>query len=315
MVQTPEQDEIVPLISDIIAMGMTAELKALQPRFFLISESMLDALLKESAFCGKLGIFRCLWEQCVLRNHGVEPQVYVRLYACESIEGKNIEVLEYLAPKIDMTETKHSNHSERNYSEHRDYLSTYMQLSASSDPSRIFNIWMKQAREWNSDWLTKEWLVGCFTEPAIQERFADLLEAEASRSRFSPSQLSVALRNIAVTTCAPSIARVLLKHGAAVDYRTKNIRGRQCIRTPLLAAASKNTKDAAELMKLLLLAGADPNASYDPKNRNEPKFVGMAIGARQISKWLQMSWSELVEWTAAERSKNLEADGTRPVDS
>lgn len=302
MVQTPEQDEIVPLISDIITMGMTAELKALQPRFILISDPMLIMLLKESAFCGNLEIFRCLWDQHVLRNKGVEEQYYIREFACESISGVNIEVLEYLTPKIVM----------RN----KTFLDMpYMTLSAKSDSSRIFNIWKNKVREWSSVWLLGETVLSALTESAIQERFADLLEAEASRGRFSLFQLSVALKYIASTTCAPSIARILLKHGADVDHRSKHIKGGGRKKTPLLAAASKTTKDAAELMKLLLLAGADPNASYDPKNRNEPKSVSTAIGARQISKWLQMSWSELVEWTAAERSKNLEADGTRPVDS
>ncbi|OOQ87201.1 hypothetical protein PEBR_18028 [Penicillium brasilianum] len=303
MVQSPEQDEIVPLISDIVAMGMTAELKALRPRFNLISDLMLSTLVRESAFCGKVEIFRCLWDQHVLRNKGVEERYLIWTCASEAILGKNIEVLEYLTPRIFVTDKEYS-HDQR----------TYMRLSASSDSSRIFNIWKQQAREWDSEWLIKD-LVGFLTEPTIQERFANLLEAEASRGRFSQSQLSVALKTIASTTCAPSIARVLLKQGAIVDYRIKQKGERARIKTPLLAAASKTTKDAAELMKLLLLAGADPNASYDPKNRNEPKSVSTAIGARQISKWLQMSWSELVEWTAAERSKNLEADGTCPVDS
>ncbi|CEO59984.1 hypothetical protein PMG11_04631 [Penicillium brasilianum] len=315
MVQSPEQDEIVPLISDIIAMGMTAELKALLPRCLnLISDPMLSTLARESEFCGKLEIFRYPWEQRNFQYMGVDQQSFIRSYASEAIMGKNIEVLEYLAPRIAVTDKDNSND-----------LRTYMRLGASSDSSRIFNIWKKQAREWNSDWLIKEWLVRFLTKPTIQERFADLLEAEASRGRFSPFQLSAVLKIIASTTCAPSIARILLKHGADVDYRTRKFSGRELIKTPLLAAASKTTKDAAELMKILLLVGADPNASYYQRTQkafyhrrtkhSEPTFVGMEVGARQISKWLQISWTELVEWAAAKRSKNLQADDNRPVDS
>lgn len=296
--KNPEEDEIVPLISDIIAMGMTDELKVLLPRFNLIRDYMLDALVKESAFCGKLEIFQHLWEQRKLKNKSgaTITQHFVRECACESISGENVEVLEYLAPMIKIIEPYNS--------EGEWHLANCMKRGANSESPRILEVWKKQAGECNAHTLICENLLRGLTDPDKQERFAAILDERASRGQLSWYQLSAGLKSLASTTCAPSIARVLLKHGAVVDFRSKNTRGTELIKTPLLAAAGRSSKDAAELMKLLLLAGADPNASYCPKKGSEPKFVSMQKGARRISKWLRFSWTELVEWTATERSKN-----------
>ncbi|KAJ5826600.1 hypothetical protein N7447_003363 [Penicillium robsamsonii] len=71
-----------------------------------------------------------------------------------------------------------------------------------------------------------------------------------------------------------------------------------------MAAAAKKTREAAELMKLLLLAGADPNAFHQRTKDSEPKSPGMGKGAKQISKWLGMTWDELVKWAAEQRSRS-----------
>jgi hypothetical protein len=301
--KTPEEDEIVPLISDIIAMGMADELKVLLPRFYLISDYKLDALVKECAFCGKLEIFQHLWSNAKVerkrRNKSTsatKEQRFVRECACESISGENVEVLEYLAPMIRIIESYNSSGEWE--------LANYLKSGANSESPRISEIWKKQAGECNAHTLICEPLLRGLTDPDKQGRFAAILDERASRGHLSWDELSTALKKLASKTCAPSIARVLLKHGAVVDFRSKHTRGTELIKTPLLAAAGRNSKDAAELMKLLLLAGADPNASYCPKKGSEPRFVNMEKGARGISKWLPFSWTELVEWTAAERSKN-----------
>lgn len=75
-------------------------------------------------------------------------------------------------------------------------------------------------------------------------------------------------------------------------------------KTPLMLAAAKMTREGAEMMKLLLLAGADPNALYQRKKDSEPTTAGMERGAQNVSKWLGMTWDELVEWAADQRSRS-----------
>lgn len=286
MIQDPEQDEIVPLISIIIQTGMTAELQPLLSRFRLLRRELQEALVKESAFCGKLQIFQLLFEQCSLQDSGFYKSSLLSRCAEESIRGENHEVLESIEKSTLGRELD------------------YMKLGANSESSRIFDTWKKQVVGVNSKSLLSGHLFRSLRDPAKQERYAGLLDEEASRGIFLRPELSVALKEIASTTCASSIARVLLRYGADVEYRAKNKKGQNSM-TPLLLAARKNTKEGAELMKLLLLAGADPNASYRIRKDGEPQFASMGIGAQNISKWLPFNnWSELVAWAAAERSNN-----------
>lgn len=285
MIQYPEQDEIVPLISNIIETGMTAALQPLLPRFRLLRLELQKALVKESAFCGNAQIFQLLREKFLLPESSSYKLSVLAECAEESIKGENHEVLESIG-KLDGPVS--------------DY---YMKLGANSESSRIFDTWKKQVVGLNFQ-LLDPYLLRSLTDPAKQERFASLLDEEASRGIFSRAELNVTLKNIASTTCAPSIARVLLRYGADVEYRAWNKNGKNSM-TPLLLAARKNTKDGAELMKLLLLAGADPNASYRIGKYGGPQCASMGIGAQNISKWLPFNnWSELVAWTAAERSNN-----------
>lgn len=295
MMKNIDKNEIVPLISDIIAMGMTDELKALLPRFkqTLRHTYSLNLLVRESAFCGKLEIFQQLWEYRI--STFTETQSLIRDCARESISGENVEVLEHLAPMIQLIE-KYNTRNEWS-------LATYMRSGLNSESPRIFEIWKKQAGKCNAHTLISEYLFAGLTNPDKQEQVAAILDERASSGHLSSDQISSGLKNLASRSCAPSIARVLLKHGADVEFRSANSGESEHHKTPLLAAAGKSSKDAAELMKLLLLAGADPNACYRPKKGSEPKFASTQKGARGISKWLPFSWTELVEWTAEERSK------------
>ena len=286
MIQDPEQDEIVPLISNIIETGMAAALQPLLSRFRLLRRELRRALVKESAFCGQLQIFQLLFEQYWLSETVADRSSFLAKCAAESIRGENHEVLESIGKSKLEVEPD------------------YMKLGANSESSRIFDTWKKQVVGVNSQLLLSGYLFRSLRDPAKQERFAGLLEEEASRGIFSRPALSVSLKEIASTTCASSIARVLLRYGANVEYRAKNRKGRNSM-TPLLLAARKNTKEGAELMKLLLLAGADPNVYYRIRKDGEPQFASMGIGAQNISKWLPFNnWSELVAWAAAERSNN-----------
>jgi ankyrin repeat protein len=76
--------------------------------------------------------------------------------------------------------------------------------------------------------------------------------------------------------------------------------------TPLHHAAKKTTTAAAELMKFLLLSGANPNTSA--LVRGKTLTPSMERGARNISKWLGMTWDELVKWAQEDRKKRSQND-------
>jgi len=112
--------------------------------------------------------------------------------------------------------------------------------------------------------------------------------ALAKRDDFNDVLIKLAKKN-----CSIDIAKFLLRNGANINTRgsERNL-GRG---TPLYYAAGGTTVEAAQLAKFLLESGADPSANV------RGRTAGERPGAQRISKWLGMTWDELVESTAAAR--------------
>ena len=106
--------------------------------------------------------------------------------------------------------------------------------------------------------------------------------------------LGTALINVASSTCSVKLAEYLVGHGAEVYNR----RSDKCL-TALQHAARRTSAAAAEMMKYLLLQGADPEA----KSGQARLRIHEEKGAKGIAKWLGMSWDELVAKTKEERKK------------
>lgn len=94
--------------------------------------------------------------------------------------------------------------------------------------------------------------------------------------------------------CSVDIAEFLLRNGA--DVNTRGISASARNGTPLYIAAGRTTVEAAKFMKFLLEFGADPYVVVGGRT------AGELPGARNISRWLGMTWDELVESTAAARA-------------
>lgn len=100
------------------------------------------------------------------------------------------------------------------------------------------------------------------------------------------------LPTIADSSCSVNLARYAIQHACEIDKSNNNSL------TALQIASRKTTQQAAYLMEFLLLQGADPNP------RTARKRIGDERGARGISKWLGLTWEQLVERTTKERQRN-----------
>ncbi|PQE19337.1 Nacht domain protein [Rutstroemia sp. NJR-2017a BVV2] len=109
---------------------------------------------------------------------------------------------------------------------------------------------------------------------------------------MSKQNLGRSLADVAQSSCSVRLATLLIEAGANVDYRRS---GRYM--TPLHYAARKTSVEAAELMKFLLQRGADPEVTAGEEERR----LQEEEGPKGISKWLGISWNELVEQTKKER--------------
>jgi hypothetical protein len=99
----------------------------------------------------------------------------------------------------------------------------------------------------------------------------------------------------------------LINGGADVNFRTVQ-KGNHQFTSLLMLAAGRSSQEAAEMMRLLLLSGADPNAYVKSRKKGELRTVAMQRGAKQLPRWLGMTWDELVTWTTDRRSKGLQEE-------
>lgn len=112
-------------------------------------------------------------------------------------------------------------------------------------------------------------------------------------ANLPPEKISKVLMSIGATTHSIRLAQILLQHGATVDWRYPYSRGF----TPLKKTARTDTAEAADFMKFLLYQGADPNVN---------KTIGRMKGPKNISKWLGVTWDELVQKVKEDRGKGIQ---------
>lgn len=126
-----------------------------------------------------------------------------------------------------------------------------------------------------------------------------------------------ALGSVAATTCSIELVRYLLAQGIPIDTR----RGNTSL-TALHQAVRKNTRESAELARFLLKNGADPEITQEIKIHDQSKSLEKSgrktiletrrirdeKGAKEISKWLGITWDELLEETEDARQKPAEPE-------
>lgn len=119
---------------------------------------------------------------------------------------------------------------------------------------------------------------------AVVERFFNM-------GMINQPILNVHLRLVAQTSCSLQLAKGFISLGATIEGNTH-------MYSILHLAAKKTTRNAAELMLFLLQSGADPHVVH------RMRTPGMEPGARKIKKWLDKTWEQLVEDTQTEARIN-----------
>ena len=116
-------------------------------------------------------------------------------------------------------------------------------------------------------------------------------------SKKLESTLGASLGNVAESCCSLALAKALLSYGAPINYtNVGDTKGNY--RTPLHRALRRSRPETAELARFLLYRGANPDTRA---LKSSVQRVEDEIGAREISKWLGMTWDELVAKVKADR--------------
>ncbi|PYI36155.1 NACHT domain protein [Aspergillus indologenus CBS 114.80] len=104
--------------------------------------------------------------------------------------------------------------------------------------------------------------------------------------------ISQALKTVAKTTCSLRLGQILIQHGANVNDTVKSKV------TALQYATRKSTANNADFARFLLFYGADA------QHTSTSAKISDQIGAKEISRWLGVSWDELLEQARAHVDRN-----------
>jgi hypothetical protein len=268
---------------------------------FAASGAMLE-LLEEPAEYDESELLSEVWADCI----------------AESIKGCNGGTLKYVLsrvkpfPDIEWTDFIHSDDF-INSPQGKDHSRRVLLISqlVSNDWLEGMKIWAKWLRsglsifpkERQSLTLIKRLFGGAKTilatasHSAGDQQLLCLWRDSGVLSFLDKNWASQTLRNVAEFSFSITLAAYLLEHGADINGRPAKTQ-----KTALHRAAGNTSAEGAEMMRFLLLNGADPEADQEgtkgtARTSRPAKRVREEQGAKGIHRWLGKTWDELVEET------------------
>ena len=292
-------DEIQPLFFDLIRLDKVEAVKSILPHFSTLSQGVRSELDKLTAFSGSASMAQVLFGY---DDKDPDRGWRHREFLAESIRGKNFETLRWSLSRIDkMAESQVTvfwdavllpliqSGSLEMYQECKEYL-----IDAISTQNIAY-----------TKTLAKESVmpnvIGATAgDPNRENMLLSIwaaLQTRKTTSKFHTRvNLGDALGYVAETTCSLVLAKVLCEYGADVNFRRSNV-----YVTPLHRAARQSSPQAAEFVKFLLYHGANPELQA---GRSKLK-ISEEKGAKQIAKWLEMSWDELIQKVKLDRERGI----------
>ncbi|KAH0566067.1 hypothetical protein GP486_000532 [Trichoglossum hirsutum] len=293
LVEPPDKDEIQPLLFELIRADKITEMESILPQTKDFNSQytfgLRDAVFRTAGAIGSLAMAKVLYIYLESREYLSSP---LGILIKASIKEENMELIGWAMSEYVRREGRKIDGG---------WVNSLTVAVLQSGSPEIFDLWDKEFVTANAEialWWIHE---GKRIDQTLEARLLALWRREAGRGRLTKKCLGHALSGLAQESYSMAQARVLLECGAAADFRVSKL-----YMTPLHRAARKNTPEAAELMKLLLLWGADPQAVAQRSGR-KARHVSAEVGPRNISKWLGMTWDELVEWTQKEMLESVYA--------
>lgn len=283
-------DEIQPLFFDLIRLDKVEEVKRIFHYFGKLKNSVRDELKNLVASSGSASMAQVVCD-------GPPNEIFL----IEAIKGMNFETFRWCLSHIDhliagtiqrswtavIRELLRSESLEM-FQECEKYLIDILSTRALGQisPTHTF--------------LDPSVIGATARDPDREKKLLSLwtaLKMRSTTSKFDKLEnLGDGLRHIAKTTCSLTLAKALLEYGAEIDFRRSDK-----YMTPLHCAARQSSPQAAELMKLFLYQGANPELQG-----TRSKFkISEEKGAKEIAKWLDMSWDELVQKIKLDRERGI----------
>ena len=283
--ENPDPDEIQPLLFDLVKADKAEAVRSLLRQFKAFPSDIRKAIRECAAFFAS-GAMIDLIEP--FDEHAFPTDT---LQSC--IRAMNIDLFKHL-----MSRCKNLHICRYSY---------IVSEVLTSDSEEIFEIWVSYIDYERKTHQNKGGKIPRGTEftlssvimataglPGRENRLITIWEKAGILKSFDRTYLSSAVANVASSTCSVKLAKYFVDHGAEVDFRRS-----PAYHTALHHAARQNSAAAAEMMKYLLLQGANPEVTGGRAHLR----VRDEKGAKGIAQWLGMSWDELIAKTKEEREK------------
>ncbi|KAF5241930.1 hypothetical protein FANTH_8890 [Fusarium anthophilum] len=285
---TLQREDLEALVMEYIMRDEVQEMGRILPS--VISRWPSDSAFESSIGCLLGSVGSVAMARLIFRNQLPDSYIF-EPFMLQAIKAHNIPVVEW-AFSNRLIERLGTSRSE-----------TISEVMA-SDYIEIFNIWRNAAL--SSDNFSSLFSRGYFNRkwsPLVESQVVSLWFEQHKIGNFRQKKASELLRSLASGNCSLVLAEALVACGADANYRAIKNPANLC---PLHYAMRKTSAEAADLVKYLLLSGADPDLKVirsKGKNRGKEIVLSSEPGAKGISKWLGKTWDELVEWAAEERRK------------
>lgn len=297
-----DQDELQPLLFDLVRADRLSQVKQLLPSLPADSVFVVEKL-QEVAAGSASGMMMALLLPNTANFSGFLFRHLTHL-GLEAARAGNSETSKYLAELVD--EAIDSNVWDAGSTLR---LGKTLKYALVQDSGDIWTIWEKKiVKHRHSDFGRRiagsavicHTVEGTANSELGEKRLKSLWLQLIGTISFSEQRISSALANVGHTTCSVNLATMLIQHGALVNYQPQN-----SYATVLQAAAVHDTLEAAIFMKFLLLQGANPTCKqHKVLKRGRAKSlvpVEEERGPRNISRWLGITWEELVAQVRSER--------------
>lgn len=289
---TTSPDEMEHIIYDLVARDEVNEMKGLATHLERLESPKRQNVRELAAYSGSLEMARVLidyeYRNNTINNPDSLDEEYMGLIMVKSVEGKNEPVFSWLCENFQIKGYSYKGSNS---------VSAAVMDSGSTE---LFDIWRDNLTRFDN----LENSLKCDAIPTKQDlnletRLAKLWTENNALGKFDKMGLNIALRHVTKYSCSVKLVTTLIQCGA-----DPNFNGSAHGLTPLILASKKRTEEAANIMKTLLLAGADPYHEKKFRNKDTTETAAMGAGARGISRWLGITWDELVAWTQEERKNN-----------
>ena len=300
----PDLDEVQPLLFDLVRSDDVETVKRLLPHLQGLGYIIQRELGTLAAYSGSAAMLDLM---CQGRNLIFTSERLLELVTA-SIDAQNMETLKWLLSGDTGKGARYR--SVGDYQQYSKILSHSIITGSVDVLEQIepYFIRMCEATHGGSapaaSILLAKGVVKATERSPAREKFllglwdTVLNKATPWSTRSIKLYLGDALGYVAETTCSVSLARALLQHGANIDARRSDA---SC--TPLHRAVRQNSTKAAEFTRFLLHQGANPKSIHT--FGGVARSVGDEVGAREIAKWLGISWDELVRKASNDREKGI----------